>query len=182
MKAILLNRMYVGTFLKDNIGHEVINLFKDDNGSNYIYVNPYGRLGKNHNDIESILLVRGINATTVEIIAKAEGLTPVLNNSSPKNSTKATQKKYIDKHEITYGGVELYRIYQNNVGDNDSGTVYISFKAKKFYIQKIKSISQLIAKAMPERTNIICLEKIFQNKVCIGCILPKIYPTKQLRQ
>ena len=39
-KEILLNRMYAGNYLNDdyNIGHEVINLFKDDNGRNYIYV------------------------------------------------------------------------------------------------------------------------------------------------
>ena len=54
MKEILLNRMYVGRFLENNIGHEVINLFKDDNGSNYIYINPYGQLDKKHNEIESI--------------------------------------------------------------------------------------------------------------------------------
>ena len=31
--------MYVGSYLEENIGHEVINLFRDDHGNNYIYVN-----------------------------------------------------------------------------------------------------------------------------------------------
>lgn len=130
MKEILLNRMYVGSFLKTNIGHEVINLFRDDNGSNYIYVNPYGRFDKKHNDIESILLVRGINATTVEIIAKAIELTPILNIFlSPKNA-KAEQEKYIDENKIKYGGVELYKIYQNNdEGKFSDRLLYISYKA-----------------------------------------------------
>ena len=34
--------MYAGSYLEENIGHEVINLFKDDEGSNYIYVNKDG--------------------------------------------------------------------------------------------------------------------------------------------
>lgn len=42
MNTIILNRMYAGSYLDEdeNIGHEVINLFRDDNGSNYIYINP----------------------------------------------------------------------------------------------------------------------------------------------
>ena len=30
MKTIILNRMYAGSYLDENIGHEVINLFKDE--------------------------------------------------------------------------------------------------------------------------------------------------------
>ena len=34
--VIILNRMYVGDYLGENIGHEVINLMKADNNNNYI--------------------------------------------------------------------------------------------------------------------------------------------------
>ena len=136
MKEILLNRMYVGSYLNNNIGHEVINLFKDDNGSNYIYVNPYGQLAKKHNDIESILLVRGVNANTVEIIAKAVGVIPVLNNALPRNSAKKEQQKYILKNKITYGGVFLHKIYYCNDGEDGENVVYISFKAQNVYYPK----------------------------------------------
>ena len=39
-KEILINQMYAGGFLEvgNNIGHEVINLFKADDGKNYVYV------------------------------------------------------------------------------------------------------------------------------------------------
>ena len=61
-KEILLNIMYTGTYLEDenaNIGHEIINLFKADNGNNYIYILPYGSMSKKHNDkIKSILLLK----------------------------------------------------------------------------------------------------------------------------
>ena len=31
-EAIVLNRMFTGDYLEENIGHEVINLFKSDKG------------------------------------------------------------------------------------------------------------------------------------------------------
>ena len=42
--VIILNRMYVGDYLGENLGHEVINLIKDDNGNNYIYINHDGNI------------------------------------------------------------------------------------------------------------------------------------------
>ncbi|MBQ5777031.1 MAG: hypothetical protein IIW06_08615 [Bacteroidaceae bacterium] len=37
--GIVINRMYVGDYLSENLGHEVINFFKADNGRHYIYLN-----------------------------------------------------------------------------------------------------------------------------------------------
>lgn len=138
MKEILLIRMYVGKFLEANIGHEVINLFKDDNGSNYLYVNPYGQLHKKHNDIESILLVRGINAKTIEVIAKAVHPIPILDNALPRDSAKAIQIEYITKNHITYGGVPLHQIFQNNEGNETLQVAYISFKTENIFYPKQK--------------------------------------------
>ena len=138
MKEILLNRMYVGRFLENNIGHEVINLFKDDNGSNYIYINPYGQLDKKHNEIESIFLVRGINATTVEIIAKAVGLIPILDNALPRDTANKIQRDYIRENKVTYDGVLLDDIYYQNESTNEVTTVYISFKAENIFYPKQK--------------------------------------------
>lgn len=43
--VIILNRMYVGGYLGENIGHEVINLMKPDEGDDYyIYINARGDL------------------------------------------------------------------------------------------------------------------------------------------
>lgn len=43
--VIILNRMYVGDYLGENIGHEVINLMKPDEGDDYyIYINSSGDL------------------------------------------------------------------------------------------------------------------------------------------
>lgn len=73
--------MFSGNYLEneDNIGHEIINLYKDDNGKNYIYLLSGGDYQKNraNNDIQGILLVRGISANCVEVIAKATGIKKV---------------------------------------------------------------------------------------------------------
>lgn len=56
---ILLNKMYTGSFTTTaiDIGHEIINFFKTDEGENYVYVVPYGGMDKKHNDqISHILL------------------------------------------------------------------------------------------------------------------------------
>lgn len=85
--VIILNRMYVGDYLGDNIGHEVINLMKSDNddNKNYIYINPYGRINenfyKNKWKASYILLTRWCvrkydkhSQSMLEILAKATNL------------------------------------------------------------------------------------------------------------
>lgn len=59
-KEILINQLFAGGYLLEgeNIGHEVINLFKDDNGNNNLFVTKSGSV-KGH-DIECILFVRKI--------------------------------------------------------------------------------------------------------------------------
>lgn len=54
-KEILINQMYAGGFLEvgNNIGHEAINLFKADDGKNYVYVTPSGKVPKER-DVEMI--------------------------------------------------------------------------------------------------------------------------------
>ena len=54
--VIVLNAMYAGKYLNDNMGHEIINLFKTSNSiligdvyyRNFIYLNPYGNFNKDY--------------------------------------------------------------------------------------------------------------------------------------
>lgn len=46
-QGIILNRMYDGKYLQGNLGHEVINLFTEDSGRHFIYLNSDGRLPLN---------------------------------------------------------------------------------------------------------------------------------------
>ena len=45
-KGIVLNRMYTGSYLSTNLGHEVINMFQADNGKHYLYLNDKGNFDK----------------------------------------------------------------------------------------------------------------------------------------
>ena len=51
---ILINQLFAGRYLSEggNIGHQVINLFEDDNGDRYLYVTPSG-IVKGH-DVETV--------------------------------------------------------------------------------------------------------------------------------
>ena len=47
-KGIVLNRMYTGSYLSSNLGHEVINMFQDDQGKHYLYLNAKGNYANLH--------------------------------------------------------------------------------------------------------------------------------------
>ena len=108
MKTIILNRMYAGSYLDEgeNIGHEVINLFKDDKGSNYIYINKDGKVNKNY-DVEAVLLVKHVEKGVLEVIAKAETLKLVYDKKDDYEKAIIHQNEYIKEKQIRYGGVLL---------------------------------------------------------------------------
>ena len=71
MTEVLINHMYSGNYLETgNLGHEVINLFKCDNGNHYIYAMSAGDYDtKTHNNsIKKIILVRNIDQHKAEIL------------------------------------------------------------------------------------------------------------------
>lgn len=119
--------MYAGSYLDENIGHEVINLFKDDNGSNYIYINPYGDINKKSNDsVEAVLLVKHVEKGVLEVVAKAENLQQVYYKKNNFEEEINDQNKYVKEHHVTYGNVLLSDIYKT---DNDE--LLITFKTDK---------------------------------------------------
>lgn len=137
MNEILLNIMYAGKYIEsDNIGHEIINLFKDDRGRNYIYAMPGGTIAKHHKgNIRCVLMVRRINANTLEILGKTVGkLTQILtetvareNNDEQRTKIHSMQIEKIEKDGIMYGGKKLNEIFKKNeTNDKDA---YITFEA-----------------------------------------------------
>lgn len=132
--------MYSGDFLatEGNIGHEVINLFKDDKGRNFIYALPDGSVAKEHNNrIKAILLVRWIGNHTMEILAKAEELTQLIRRKKSGRGEHRElhdqQVQYITKNEVTYGGVRLDHIYEGNIyhGTLNYDALYLTFQTHK---------------------------------------------------
>ncbi|MFI3262860.1 MAG: PD-(D/E)XK nuclease family protein [Rikenellaceae bacterium] len=130
-KIILLNKMYSGTYLTDgNLGHEVINLYKSDNGKNYIYLLSDGKLKKEYSGrISCVLLVKQHENHLIEILGKATGIEEIY---SEEKKDKEYQKNYIIKENIRYGGVLLSNIFQ---GD-DYQDICITFKADKVVVPK----------------------------------------------
>ena len=139
-KEILLNRMYSGDFLatEGNIGHEVVNLFKDDSDRNFIYVLSDGTVAKEHNNrINAILLVRWIGNHTMEVLAKAEKLTQIIIRDSSgrgdRHNLHKRQVNYIIENNITYGGAQLDTIFAGNIfqGSLDQNPLFITFQTHK---------------------------------------------------
>ena len=91
-KGIVLNRMYTGSYLSSNLGHEVINMFPDDDGSHYMYLNATGDFSAEHvGKIGSMLLIKYAGQDEdgrpwVEVLGCATGLKDVYNpNRFPQN-------------------------------------------------------------------------------------------------
>ena len=71
MNEVLINHMYSGNYLESgNLGHEVINLFKSDNGNHYIYAMSAGDYDtKSHvNSIKKVILVRNVDQYKAEVL------------------------------------------------------------------------------------------------------------------
>ena len=126
-EVIILSRMYAGKYLEDKIGHEIINLFTDDKGDHYIYINENGRINSEYNGrVQAVLFVRYVEKGVFEVIAKAEGLIQVLKKTVVEEESKS-QIEFIRKNEIRYAGVFLDMVYPNSPSEKIS----ISFKAQQ---------------------------------------------------
>lgn len=121
---ILINTLFAGSYLSEqkNIGHEFVNLFKDDDDDNYLYITPSGTVDDKKYSIKSVLFAQHVEGkTTVEILAKAEELTAV--DKTPD--------------EIKYAGTSLRQIFENNIyhGKVDPG-IYCTYKATRLRLPK----------------------------------------------
>ena len=179
-EEILLNIMFTGKYLEDenaNIGHEIINLFKSDNGNNYIYVLPYGSMNRKHNNkIKSILLVKRCSAKIFEIIAKATDLEQLAYirknlNDDEKIFQHKEQIKYLDEHNITYGGLKPYKIFRKNIGNEKA--IYATFKANCL-VKPIKPIY-----ITTDKSNVDCI--YMEDIKHFPSQSPKMYIEKGLR-
>jgi hypothetical protein len=139
--GIVLNRMYVGDYLSTNLGHEVINLFKADNGNHYVYLNSTGNFAAVHKGkIGYMLFVKYHKEDEMEVIGMATELEEVVgsdqslgqNYKTLNKTIHAAQKEFI-KHEpdggVKYGGVSILDIFNNA----EQQSIFITYKAGKVY-------------------------------------------------
>lgn len=173
MGEVLINHMFNGDYLKENIGHEVINLFKSDNGNHYCYAMSAGDYDtKRHSVITKVILVRNVDQYRAEVLGiadvdeevfrnqldapdsyitlpsvdqlvKGHFMDEVDSNGIKKPATKLSrircyrsvhekQIRYIKDNSITYGGVPLNEIFDDNPTNGLGSSIYITFKVKNF--------------------------------------------------
>ena len=119
-KEILINQLFSGGYLEEgtNIGHEVINFFKDDDGYNNLFITDSGKVEKH--DVEYVLFVRHVSKKkTVEVIGLAEGLSGIT---------------FDEMKQIRYAGVSLDQIFSNNRyhGETDMVSNNVTYRARNF--------------------------------------------------
>jgi len=135
--------MFSGGYLNESLGHEIINLFKADNGRHYIYVNPYGTINEDAKDAHKVLLVRAISKHCFEILACTSELKLLLSDElfvcGRKRGAKEELKRrseMIEAQNIAYGGVLLNELFES---ENDSpNAAYITFETSNFKKPKFK--------------------------------------------
>ena len=120
-KRLLLNTVFTGSYLDEgeNIGHEVINLFKDDEGNSNLFITKNGKVDKP--DIEYILFVRPVYAKiTFEVVGLAKDIKRISND---------------DIEKITYAGCSLKLIFSSNTYHGKKLEINpVTFRADEFYI------------------------------------------------
>ena len=131
--------MFSGSYLKDNIGHEWINLFKSDSEKYYLYLNPDGtfnqkRVKQYEKDKERdstdkepdskgktgnyMLMVKNFDKEVWQVIAVAK-LSGIV---------ELGEGERLIGDSVTYNGVALKDIFSDNVALNKQN---VTFKAEK---------------------------------------------------
>lgn len=134
-REIIINKMYNGNYLLEggNIGHEIINLYKADDGKNYIYLNSQGTIELSHGDnILTVLMVRKTVTNTYKVLAKAEGVW-ILGFADSRMPRPERYQGQLDLG-LTYDGVKLVDIFDQNVfrgSIEDEKNAYTTFVADK---------------------------------------------------
>lgn len=141
-REIIINKMYVGGYLLegDNIGHEIINLYKADDGKNYIYLNSQGTIDLSHGKNRiTVLMVRKFATKTNKVLAKADGVT-ILDFADSRLPRKERYKGQVALG-LTYGGISLVDLFNENSfrgSLEDEKNAYATFIADKVIKPKMQ--------------------------------------------
>lgn len=127
---ILINKMCTGSYTVSNVGHEIINYFKDDNGDNYIYILPYGGMAKEKDGrIDTIILTSSLSNNRVEILAVIEiDENGQIHKGGDRGTEEIHREQLKELKNVTYGGATLEQIFKYNIKNDEA--IYVTFKAK----------------------------------------------------
>ena len=163
-EAILINKMYTGSYLSNsNTGHETINFLEADDGSKYIYITPYGNYNNEDYKIKYVLLTGPQINKQYQIIAMIKFDNANNKNNNKNNDIEDNTEDYsyhnlaikldpqyakhqkiskkvlkeihdIQAQNLKYGGQYLYDIFKNKKGNDTE--IYATFKVNKIYEPK----------------------------------------------
>ena len=132
-KGIVLNRMYTGSYLSSNLGHEVINMFQADDDNYYLYLNAKGNFAAEGKEVGTMLLVRGIGNGSIEVVGMATNLKRVNSANNPLSRDLGVINEQVRKEQdkilnsITYGTVPILDIF----GEGGQQSIYVSYRVTK---------------------------------------------------
>ena len=148
--VIVLNAMYSGKYLNENMGHEIINLFKADKEidvdgvkyQNFIYLNPYGNFSSAYTGrVKDMLMVISVPKKNMfEVVGKATDLvdifTPVTGFNPKLDDKKTPQQQKAENivrssqeekiKDLKYGGKSLLELFDKD----KQQAIFVTFAAK----------------------------------------------------
>ena len=153
--GIVLNRMYTGSYLSSNLGHEVINMFQADNERYYLYLNAKGNFDTRGNEVGTMLLVRGIGNGRIEVVGMAKNLKRFNSANCTlsrdlgviNQKVRDEQNKFFKK--IKYGDVPILKIF----GEGGQQSIYISYWVTKNDFYTPKEGIRIIIEFLPQKKN-----------------------------
>lgn len=149
---ILLNKQFIGEWLnnEENIAHEIIDFFLDDNNNYYVYNVPHGecrediwingtneelRTGKEKYVAKYLILSNKFSNNILNIkyvIELKEKLHnwKIKENEIEKENNWIKNRKLIEKLNIKYGNKFLYQVFNEKT---DGTQFHVTFRAKCIY-------------------------------------------------
>ena len=134
--VIILNHMFTGKYLNENIGHEIVNLFSDDNDKQYIYLCKDGKFNSDDRFVEHVVQVRRPD--------KTKGTLEIINVASQLNEYEE------DNETPTYGEKSIYEIFEQNLEQQEK---CITFKAN--LMRKPKKHLYIWEEKKPDRKSVV---------------------------
>ena len=154
-KGIVLNRMYTGSYLSSNLGHEVINMFQADDDNYYLYLNAKGNFAAEGIKVGTMLLVRGIGKGSIEVVGMATKLKRVNSANNPLSRDLGVINEQVRKEQdiflesITYGTVPILDVF----GEGGQQSIYVSYWVKKEDFYTPKKGVRIIIEFPPQKKN-----------------------------
>ena len=99
--TILVVNMFSGSYLKEGIAHEIVNVFRTDKDEHYLYVPRKGNMA--FDEIKKVLMVRHVGLGIYQVIGRATDV---------ENLSKDEKKQDEALESMVYGGQAIQSIMQ----------------------------------------------------------------------